>query len=382
MLFFINIGLVICTLGAAVSGLGGETWDKDKKHLPIHHRFTPRGWALALFILCTFLLGGLREIETRAENDRKGAEAAANQAILTDKLLETKRNLDDTSKRLGQVLGQEHEVLGQEAAIQKKADKAQGTLDATRDKLEQANTTNLISALAGSDKLVSEIWFIAPTEKPINSESDFENILRTEMGTHTCSLGDTEVEAYFKLPPEALIASGPRQIPGMLTVIEGTIEKKAIIRTSSMEGPWKDLMTYLGPSPLKAAYVVRISPKQGEKFSAASLLSQINITDDIFGYYAGDNHPRCMEAIMPHSILYLRNGLIFLVLDRSRNETILVPMMATKTKVFTAESGNKLLGVGFRKTSEPRLTTLQFAQYADEVSGLLDAQKDSDLVIH
>ncbi|MGA2809406.1 MAG: hypothetical protein ABSE87_14855, partial [Terracidiphilus sp.] len=70
------------------------------------------------------------------------------------------------------------------------------------------------------------------------------------------------------------------------------------------------------------------------------------------------------------------------VLDRSRNETILVPMMATKTRVFTAGSGDKMLGVGFRKTGEPTLTTLQFAQYADEVSGLLDAQKDSDLIIH
>jgi hypothetical protein len=54
--------------------------------------------------------------------------------------------------------------LAKKRLSKKKADKVQGTLDATRDKLEQANTTNLISALAGSDKLVSEIWFIASTE--------------------------------------------------------------------------------------------------------------------------------------------------------------------------------------------------------------------------
>ena len=358
MLFFINIGLVICTLGAAASGLGGETWDKDKKHFPIHHRFTPRGWALAIFILGTFLLGGLREIETRAENDRKGAEAAANQATLTAKLLETQRNLDHTSKRLDEVLGEEHEVLGQEAAIQKKADKAQGTLDATREKLEKANTTTLISTLAGSEKLVSEVWFIAPTEKPINSESDLENILRTEMGTQTCSLSGAKTQAYFRLPPEALVTSDPRYTPDFFTVFVRTTEKQAIIRTSSMKGPWKDLMTYLGPSPYKAAYVVRITPKQDQKFSAASLLSQINATNDIFGYYASDKHPKCMEAITPHDIQRLRFGLLLLVLDRSRNETILIPMKAKQTKVFTNSDGNKVLGVGFNKTEEPKLTTL------------------------
>ena len=382
MLLFINIGLIICTLGAAASGLGGETWDKDKKHLPLPYRFTPRGWTLLIFIVSASLLGVFKEFNTRAENRRRDAEVQRdkaaernNQKTLEDQLQQAQAKVDETNKKLDK-------VRGQETIIQDKADKAQGTLNATRDKLEKTNTANLISSLVGSQKLASEIWFVAPTEKSIDSESEFENILRKEMGTPTCSLNGTKIDAYFRLPPETLVASDLRYAPSDFTVVEGTTEKEAIIRTSSVKGPWKDFMTYAGLAPFRAAYVVKITPRGGEKFSAASFLSQVTDDTNIFGYYASGNPPQCMEKIKPHDIRYLRVGILFLVLDKARNETIMVSLKAAKTEVYTGKFHDKILRVGFEKYAEPALISLQFAKYTDEISQLLDAQGDSDLVIY
>jgi hypothetical protein len=375
MLLFINIGLIICTLGAAVSGLGGETWDKDKKHLPLPYRFTPRGWLLLLFLVLVAVLGFSKELQTRAENKRKDGEATLRQKDLEDRLA-------DTQKRLGDEYLEVQEVLAQEATIQNKSDKVQNTLDVTRDKLEKANTTNLITSLVGSQSLVKEVWLITPTEKVLKSEEDFDNVLQAELSTPTCSLMGTKVAPYFRLPPEALVTDSRDYFPSLFQVFEETTEKDAIIQTSSMKGPWKDLMNYLGPSPYKAAYVVKITPRGEEKFSASSLISQIQVLDDIFGYYLDDNHPHCMETIKPHSIQHLRYGLLFLVLDRARNETIMIDMRAQKTEVYDNQDHKKILRVGFKSFGQPVLTPLQFAMYTDEVSRLLDEQPSSELVVH
>ncbi len=375
MLLFINIGLIICTLGAAMSGLGGETWDKDKKHLPLPYRFTPRGWLLLLFLVVGAVLGFSKELQSRAENKRKDADATLRQKALEKSLADTQKLLEDEHLEV-------QEVREQEETIQKKSDKVQNTLDVTRDKLEKANTTNLITSLVGSQSLVKEVWLIAPTEKPLKSEDDFDNVLQAELGTPTCSLVGTKVDPYFRLPPETLVTDDRDYFPSLYQVVLGTNEKVALIQTSSMKGPWKDLMNYLGPNPYKAAFVVKITPRGEEKFSASSLMSQIRVHDDIFGYYLDDNHPHCMETMKPHSIRYLRYGLLFLVLDRGRNETIMIDMRAQKTEVYDNQDHKKILKVGFKSFGQPVLTPLQFAMYTDEVSRLLDEQPNLELVVY
>lgn len=246
MLLFFNIGLIACTLGAAMSGLGGDTWDKAKTHLILPYRFTRRGWSLLFFIVVGFLLGVTKEIKTsrdsvrkdvatKRERDADRALAASNQRALIGQLNDAQANLQHTQRQLD-------DVIGQVVAEKRTADSTFGTLNKTRDKLDQANTNNLVSSAIGFDKTVQELWLLAVSRRSFHSEDEFNAAIGVDMGTPNCPIAGRGVLTFFYEYPEDLIWRDQRHLPDIYEQVTSVNNTSALINSNTMDENWRRLV--------------------------------------------------------------------------------------------------------------------------------------------
>jgi hypothetical protein len=178
---FLPIVVLVLASAGTLAAFGGKTWVEGTE--PVLKRITLRGWLSVVFLALGLMAGGLKELYTQHKDYKKDEDTAnaAKQAKqdADQRQNELKTQLSVTQSLLAGARGQLDALKKANEAIEGRLDDSKVTINdvrknlgAARDDLTRQTTSDLVNALANSNRRVESIIVMLPlTAKAQRSDS-------------------------------------------------------------------------------------------------------------------------------------------------------------------------------------------------------------------
>jgi preprotein translocase subunit SecG len=189
---FLGVALLAIGTVATLSAFTGETSKKGSK--PFLQRVTQRGWISLFCLLLTLVLGTAKEIATSKEDAKK--EQAAKDAkqisdqretLAEDAVRAAKKDAEEARKSLADL----HKIdqLTQDRLEDAKTtlNDVHGTLNATREYLDESSASSLIATLANEGVTVSDVMIALPLTEAAKKSARFRDALLPSFNNRECT---------------------------------------------------------------------------------------------------------------------------------------------------------------------------------------------------